>query len=189
MQTVLTYPSFYPPPPQLPDYYYHWSRDSALTMRTLADAYVDATTTNPNPTEAARLAALLKTWIAFEGGLQQIDTLTGTAASGDNVGEPKWVIDGTDFTGPWGRPQNDGPGLRATTMVRFLDAYLDATGDAQYVQKVAGQVKKDLDYVVRHINDKAIDLWTWQDLTEPEPCLAPETILSGGRSDVRRDEK
>ncbi|RKO89116.1 Six-hairpin glycosidase-like protein, partial [Blyttiomyces helicus] len=143
-----------------PDYYYHWSRDSSLVMRTLVEAYIDATTTSPDPAEAARLAAIIKSWISFEGGLKSIDTLAGTAASGDNIGEPKWEIDGTDFNQPWGRPQDDGPGLRAHTMTLFLEAYLVATGDSAYVKSVAGQIKYDLDYVLRHYQSAAsVDLW------------------------------
>src|SRR5688500_16671266 len=32
----------------------------------------------------------------------------------DFLGEPKFQADGSAFNDPWGRPQNDGPAIRAT---------------------------------------------------------------------------
>lgn len=37
--------------------------------------------------------------------LQGVDNPSGTAASGLNLGEPKYNVDETAFTGAWGRPQ------------------------------------------------------------------------------------
>ena len=39
----------------------------------------------------------------------------------DHLGEPKYNVNGTPFTGPWGRPQNDGPALRAITLIKFAN--------------------------------------------------------------------
>ena len=49
--------------------------------------------------------------------------------------EPKFNLpDGDLFTDPWCRPQNDGPGLQAITLIKF--AYqLMAQGDEEYVKK------------------------------------------------------
>lgn len=38
------------------------------------------------------------------------------AISNSGLEGPKFNVDGSFFTGPWGRPQNDGPALRASTL-------------------------------------------------------------------------
>lgn len=41
--------------------------------------------------------------------------------SGKGLGEPKFNVDMTEFTGSWGRPQRDGPALRATAMISYAN--------------------------------------------------------------------
>ena len=100
-------------------YYYHWERDGALTM---TSRQVNNLTT---PTE---LRAYSK-WVAARQTMadtHQIDVRT----------EPKYMIpDGSIFDGAWCRPQNDGPGLRATALIIYADALLDsgAAEDSSYV--------------------------------------------------------
>lgn len=129
------------PSQSMPDYYYMWIRDAALTMEVVTD----------RPTLLNYADLSLK---------QQ----QGPAIAG--LGEPKFNVDGTDFTGPWGRPQNDGPALRAVTAIKLANALI-AEGQMSYVQtklydgRLPSQslIKNDLEYVAAHWRDANVDLW------------------------------
>jgi hypothetical protein len=56
-------------------------------------------------------------------------------------------IDETAFTGAWGRPQRDGPALRATTFITYAN-WLIKNGNTSYVtSNLWPAIKLDLDYV------------------------------------------
>lgn len=73
------------------------------------------------------------------------------------------------FTGPWGRPQNDGSAIRAVALIRFANAYLKQTGDTAYVKTslydgvlpTNTPIKADLEYVAHNwdASDGSYDLW------------------------------
>ncbi|KAF9307048.1 glycoside hydrolase 15 protein [Podila horticola] len=150
-----------------PDYWYHWARDGALSMDVVAKLYAKAVVAG-DTTNANLYKSKLQAWITFEAGLASRTNptvgITGNAA--DNVGEPKFNVDGSAFTGGWGRPQNDGPALRVRTIKRFLDAYVAATGDTAYATSLSSQIQKDLDYVVRNYANACISGTTCFDLWE-----------------------
>ncbi|KAG9096039.1 hypothetical protein FRC07_011000, partial [Ceratobasidium sp. 392] len=100
-----------------PDYVYAWTRDASLVFKYLVDEYVAGRDTT--------LQTQIQNWIASQGRIQQISDPSGTVSSG-GLGEPKYNIDETAFTGSWGRPQRDGPALRATTMITYAN-HLGAT--------------------------------------------------------------
>ncbi len=70
------------------------------------------------------------------------------------------------FTGGWCRPQNDGPGLRAITLVHYAQELI-AAGNKAYVQQNlfgpsapnGGAIKFDLDWVVQNWESNGCDLW------------------------------
>lgn len=43
---------------------------------------------------------------------------SGDLSSG-GLGEAKFHVDSTEFTGDWGRPQRDGPALRAAALIAY----------------------------------------------------------------------
>ena len=118
------------PSQENPNYFFHWIRDAALTMGTL----VDQLSHHPELSED------LQNWALFE----QYDQ--SQALKFANLGEPKFMTNGEVFTGPWGRPQNDGPAIRALTFMR-------AFGVNNSV------VTQDLDYVKKTWRDPGFDLW------------------------------
>ena len=81
------------PSKEAPNYYFDWVRDTALTMRSLIDYY--------QLSNDQKIRNMIFTWIDAEAYRQNLPTYSG-------LGEPKYNIDGSGFTGPWGRPQNDG---------------------------------------------------------------------------------
>lgn len=143
--------------PQLddPNYFYHWIRDAALTMSVVEQKYEQASDKNARE----QWFELLGTYIDFSRANQKSDALTG-------IGEPKFLADGRPFTDPWGRPQNDGPALRALTLIRLATRLLSENQEA-YVRDVLYDgavpsntvIKVDLEYVAHRWSQKTFDLW------------------------------
>lgn len=131
-----------------PDYVYAWTRDSSLVFKLLVDQYTQGRDTTLN--------TQIQNWIASQGRIQQISNPSGTVSSG-GLGEPKFNIDETAFTGAWGRPQRDGPALRATTMITYANSL--GTTNSYVTGTVWPLVKLDLDYVAQNWNSTGFDLW------------------------------
>lgn len=64
------------------------------------------------------LQTVIEDYINAQAYLQGVSNPSGGLSSG-GLGEPKFNVDETAFTGPWGRPQRDGPALRATALIDF----------------------------------------------------------------------
>lgn len=140
-----------------PNYYYDWVRDSAIAMG-LVETWFEST-------KAIKYKKRLLNYVSWTEIIQhQHDTLPGQ----DILGEPKFYIDGYPFDGPWGRPQNDGPALRASVLTRFAQQLLD-NNETDYVQthlynksmnpQNMGTIKMDLEYTAHHWQDANFDLW------------------------------
>lgn len=93
----------------IPDFY-TWSRDSALTLKILVDTLIGGD---------ASLQPTIDRYITAQAKLQAIYNPSGDLSDGAGLGEPKFNADGTAFTGAWGRPQRDGPALRATALITY----------------------------------------------------------------------
>ncbi|KAG8735930.1 hypothetical protein FRC10_010001 [Ceratobasidium sp. 414] len=131
-----------------PDYVYAWTRDSSLVFKLLVDQYTGGRDTT--------LQTQIQNWVASQGRIQQVSNPSGTVSTG-GLGEPKFNIDETAFTGAWGRPQRDGPALRATTMMTYGTS-LGAT-NSYTTGTIWPYVKLDLDYVAGNWNNTGFDLW------------------------------
>ena len=79
-----------------PDYLYTWVRDSSLVFKVLIDQYTSGQDTS--------LRSLIDEFVAAEATLQQTPNPSGDVTTG-GLGEPKFNIDESAFTGAWGRPQ------------------------------------------------------------------------------------
>jgi glucoamylase len=138
-----------------PDYFYHWVRDAALVMNTVFEAALKET----NQDRKETLFNVVYDYVARVKNNQLVSGFW-------NLGEPKYHVDGRAFTGPWGRPQHDGPGLRAITLINFAN-YLLNKGDAEYVASnlyspvlpALSPIKQDLEYVAQHWNKQGFDYW------------------------------
>lgn len=136
----------------LPDYFYHWVRDAALVMNSLLQVY--ERTTDADLRRAYRKQLL--NWVAFEERLHKEGTL----------GEPKFYVNGKAFTGPWGRPQNDGPAARAITLIHLAHILLEE-GEGDFVREklytpelpARSLVKMNLEYTAHHWQESSFDLW------------------------------
>jgi glucoamylase len=123
-----------------PNYYYHWTRDSALTLLTVLHLYQAA---NDNDKPALKQ--------------KMIDFADFSARLQNDPGEPKFFVDGRVFDGSWCRPQSDGPALRVITLLQMANVF---TSDPNTVnQHFFPVVKKDIDYVVKNWRRPTCDLW------------------------------
>ena len=95
-----------------PNYLYTWTRDSSLVrasrtlteqnfhhivqkvFKMLIDQYVSGQDTS--------LLGQIDNFVTAEENIQQVSNPSGTISTG-GLGEPKFNIDETAFTGPWGR--------------------------------------------------------------------------------------
>jgi glucoamylase len=122
-----------------PDYFYTWTRDAALVVRVLCD--LPETEDN-----------LLKDYVEFQVDTQNTPTVCQC------LGEPKFNPDGSAFSGPWGRPQNDGPAERAITLMKIINRFKGKHDD--FIKKtIMTALKKDLDYTARVWEEPCFDLW------------------------------
>ncbi|KAI9314419.1 Six-hairpin glycosidase-like protein, partial [Dichotomocladium elegans] len=121
-----------------PNYFYSWTRDAGLVMRVVASTrYNDET------------KRLLQDYVAQEIYHQAAPTVCNC------LGEPKFNPDGSGYDGAWGRPQNDGPAIRATTFIllasRFTPDYVERT--------LKPAIFRDLDYISDVWSEPCFDLW------------------------------
>ncbi len=158
-----------------PDYFFHWYRDSAIV--------IDALRLLPAQGEMREQAPrLFGEFVCFSAALTQLDGRRLAAASGDwrprvaadfvqflrpdtelqgihgeaVAAETRVNADGTLDISNWGRPQNDGPPLRALAVLRWqrgasLDGALQATCD--------GLLRDDLRFTRAHWRQPCYDIW------------------------------
>ncbi|MEZ4741826.1 MAG: glycoside hydrolase family 15 protein [Bdellovibrionota bacterium] len=143
------------PSQQNPDYFFHWVRDSALVMNTLLDVYLSD---GHQISETSLLSAMYDyvdrvKFSQYQSGFE-------------HLGEPKYYVSGYPFNGPWGRPQNDGPALRAITLIKFANFLLDK-GERWYVLEnlykpvlpALSPIKMDLEFVAQNWQQQGFDYW------------------------------
>ncbi|KAM5539504.1 hypothetical protein V8D89_006956 [Ganoderma adspersum] len=134
-----------------PNYLYTWIRDSSLVFKTLIDQFTTG--------EDNSLRGLIDDFTTAEAGLQQTSNPSGSVSTG-GLGEPKFNIDASAFTGPWGRPQRDGPALRSTALITYANWLLANGNGTSYVQNTLWpSIKLDLNYVQNDWNQSTFDLW------------------------------
>lgn len=132
-----------------PDYYYTWTRDAALTYKALVERFISGDTS---------LRSKIDDYVSAQAYLQTVSNPSGGPDTG-GLGEPKFNADMTAFTGSWGRPQRDGPPLRATALTIYANWLIDNGGATEALNKVWPVISKDLVYTVRYWNQTGFDLW------------------------------
>ncbi|MCB0394829.1 MAG: glycoside hydrolase family 15 protein, partial [Bdellovibrionales bacterium] len=136
-----------------PDYYFHWVRDAALVTNALIQIGYQI------PALKNRVEMHLNDFVEATVKQQTSKALTG-------LGEPKFFVDGSPFDGPWGRPQNDGPALRAITLINWANLLIDQ-GEIVKVRTLLydsrlptqSPIKRDLEYVSQNWREPSFDIW------------------------------
>ncbi|KAB8298302.1 hypothetical protein EYC80_002031 [Monilinia laxa] len=118
-----------------PDYFYTWTRDSALTLKMIVDEFIFGNRDlQPQIEKYVKAQAILQTVMNPSGPLLN---------HGLGLGEPKYEVDGTRFNGTWGRPQRD---VNHNQLQR-----------AKLV--IWPIISNDLSYVAQYWNQTGYDLW------------------------------
>ncbi|KAJ9644478.1 Glucoamylase, intracellular sporulation-specific [Coniosporium tulheliwenetii] len=153
-----------------PDYYFQWVRDAAITIQTLVDTYAD----DPASDLSSQLVPILDAYASLQYHLQRTPNPSGTFSDLSGLGEPKFHADGSAFVGNWGRPQRDGPALRALTLMGYLRAYnashpalwASSGGSGDWFRPFydaamppTSIIKADLEYVSHYWREPGFDLW------------------------------
>lgn len=146
-----------------PDYYYQWARDGAIVINSLlcAPSVTSGTVSNKDLTQ------IMLQYLNNSVTLQRLDNRSGKFSSDDGyrgVAEPKYNVDGTVFNGNWGRPQNDGPALRAAAALNFISRGVELTDMHSYVfcnttEILETLVYYDLKFIVENYSNECFDLW------------------------------
>jgi glucoamylase len=138
-------------------------------MNSIVDVYAD----EPTSSLASRLSTILDAYSSLQSKLQHTSNPSGPFSDLSSLGEPKFRVDGEPFTGSWGRPQRDGPALRALTLMHYLREY-NASHPSLWSSSSAADffepyyhasmppksvIKADLEYVSHYWNESSFDLW------------------------------
>jgi len=156
-----------------PDYCFHWVRDSAIVMRTVAELFETAATdadrqrwrmhfedfvrfnlklTSDKHRPAYDVGYVDKTSTDFRKYLRSEHELR-SLRSDDVLGEPRFNPDGTLDVLQWARPQYDGPALRALACLRFIG------GGAQVTAELHELLGIDLAFTCRHAGRPCVGPW------------------------------
>jgi glucoamylase len=122
------------------DYYFAWMRDGALSMNAFLQTAL----------QLSDAEAKMDSWLSWvERGQNQPDP-----NNIDILTEPKFLIpSGKPYPGGWCRPQNDGPGLRAITLMAY------AAVKPEIAQRAWAVAEVDLDWVAANWTSNGCDLW------------------------------
>ncbi|KAI0132383.1 1, 4-alpha-D-glucan glucohydrolase [Xylariales sp. AK1849] len=134
-----------------PNYFYTWSRDSALTLKMIIDEFLLGETS---------LQQYIDDYLHAQAVLQTVSNPSGTFLPwGKGLGEPKYNVDGTRYNGNWGRPQRDGPALRAIALSTY-SKWLVSNDQIDKAKTVIWPIiANDLSYVGQYWNSTGFDLW------------------------------
>jgi glucoamylase len=157
-----------------PDYFFHWYRDSAVVIDALRQLFEDG---SAGPDALAQFSD----FVHFSLSLQHLDGRSLAAsdawrtkvapdfkkflrtdadlarAHGEAVAaETRVNPDGTLDISSWPRPQNDGPALRALTLLRWSRS---ARFDPPLSTAVSALLRADLAFTQQHWRDACFDIW------------------------------
>ncbi|EFQ30066.1 glycosyl hydrolase family 15 [Colletotrichum graminicola M1.001] len=134
-----------------PPYFYTWTRDAGLVFKAVVDIFTNSYDSN--------LQTNIQNYIASQARLQGVSNPSGGLGDGQGLGEPKFEVDLRPYTGDWGRPQRDGPALRAIAIIGYAK-WLVANGYSSTASSVLWPViRNDLNYVAQYWNQTGFDLW------------------------------
>ncbi|KAL2818000.1 putative glucoamylase precursor [Aspergillus cavernicola] len=133
-----------------PDYFYTWTRDAAMTIAALVEELRAGDAT---------LETVIQSYVDAQAELQTVDNPSGGLSDGSGLGEPKYNVDMSAFTDAWGRPQRDGPALRASSLIAYGNYLINNDQEALAIANIWPIVQNDLAYVGQYWTGTTFDLW------------------------------
>ncbi|MBW0539140.1 hypothetical protein O181_078855 [Austropuccinia psidii MF-1] len=166
------------------NYFFHWTRDASLCLRVILrqldqiELGLNSWKFNSINQESQnfqssisinQLQVIIHDFINFNKKIQNSINLSGGPLDG-GLGEPKFLIDGSRFDEPWGRPQHDGPAIRASTLIRFakhliinrskISSQLDYISSNLFDRNLpSSPIQLDIDHIGRTWSQPSFDLW------------------------------
>lgn len=137
-----------------PDYGFHWIRDAAFTYDFILDLYKSL------PNRDTKIARDLEDYFLQFIQASIDEQKDQTAIKG--LGDPKFYLNNnTAYQGLWGRPQNDGPSIRAYVVIEFAKEYIKKGGNKDYIIGLSWEapIKVDLEYIVKNWTQSSYDAW------------------------------
>jgi len=137
---------------------YTWTRTAALTFKILIERL--------SVTDKPKISDHIDDYVKSQDRLRLMSNSSGGHWSG-GLGEPKFYPNGTAFTGAWNRPQQDGPALRATTLIIYAKHLLAEEEGTKYPSYYQSRVNfeiwpiimDDLRHTARYWNHTSFDMW------------------------------
>ena len=105
------------------------------------------------------LQPTIESYISAQAALQSVSNPSGSLSNGSGLGEPKFEANGTAFNGDWGRPQRDGPALRATALIAYARWLVGNDQSSIVTSGLWPIISNDLSYVGEYWNQTGFDLW------------------------------
>ena len=174
---------FASPSKSKPDYFYHWIRDGAITINTLINTYSEV--------DKERTLKTVLNYVNASIDLQHRSNPSGPVDDPllRNLGEPKYHVDNSPFEQVWGRPQNDGPPLRAIALLNFLNSMnvsssSDANSDYQWI--FDDLITLDLKFVLYNWHVSSFDLWEEVDAYHFFTSMVQLKALVDGRAFIMK---
>lgn len=99
---------------------------------------------------SAELQTTMQNFIIGQARLQGVSNPSGGFSNGAGLGEPKFMVDLRQFTGEWGRPQRDGPPLRAIALIRYAKWLVKNNYKATALDVVWPVIRNDLAYTTQY---------------------------------------
>lgn len=105
------------------------------------------------------LETTIQEYISAQAALQAVSNPSGDLSDGLGLAEPKFNVDMSAFTEAWGRPQRDGPALRASALILYGNYLIDQGKTDVALSNIWPLVQNDLAYVAQYWNQTTFDLW------------------------------
>lgn len=112
-----------------------------MTFKCIVDTFINS--------YDASLQTEIENYINAQAILQTVSNPSGGLSTG-GLGEPKFNVDESAFTGAWGRPQRDGPALRATALISYSKWLINNGYSSTASSIVWPVIQNDLSYVSQY---------------------------------------
>lgn len=146
-----------PSPTFSQDYFFYWIRDGAISIYEIIYAYQ----TETEGDKKSLLRQCLVNYVNFVKKIQAQPQLNGINV----LGEPKFNVDGTLWTGEWSRPQPDGAAYQALALIKIAEIFLaEDRGDYVlgniYNPNIPNSIlKANLEYTATNWSSMSIGSW------------------------------
>lgn len=145
-----------------PNYYYVWTRDSAIVIMMIMDL-LNAKYIKYDDVKDI-IYGYINNNIRFQYECKYNNSQYNNLIT---LGEPKMYPNCKIYDEQWGRPQNDGPALRSIALIKITNYYLDNSIDLELIDKFIYSdnpdnhtlLYHDIEYTCNKYNDMCFDIW------------------------------